>query len=45
VHALGGGDVIAIAALIVYFALLALLLFIRFRSGRWRALELVERAE
>ena len=42
VHVLEGGDVVAIAALIVYFALLALLLLLRFRHGRWRTLELVE---
>lgn len=42
VHVYRGGDVAAIASLIVYFALLALLLYLRFRSGRWRQLELTE---
>lgn len=36
------GDVLAVLWLVLYMALLALALFLRFRSGRWRALELVE---
>jgi MATE family multidrug resistance protein len=37
-----GGDVAAMLSLVAYLAVLALLLFLRFRSGRWRALELTE---
>ena len=36
------GEVIAVAWLVAYLALLAVALYLRFRSGRWRALELVE---
>ena len=36
------GDVLAVLWLISYLGLLALALFLRFRSGRWRTLELVE---
>jgi multidrug resistance protein, MATE family len=36
------GDVLAVGWLVLYLALLALALFLRFASGRWRALELVE---
>ncbi len=42
VQVLEGGDMVAIAAMIVYLALLAALLSVRFRSGVWRTLELVE---
>lgn len=38
------GDVIAMGWLVGYLALLALVLFLRFRSGAWRSLELVEPA-
>jgi MATE family multidrug resistance protein len=38
----GGGDIAAVAWLVVHLALLALLLVLRFRSGAWRRLELVE---
>jgi len=38
----GGGDIAAVAWLVVYLALLALVLLLRFRSGAWRRLELVE---
>lgn len=37
----GGGDLGAMAWLVVYLALLALVLFLRFRSGKWRTLELI----
>jgi MATE family multidrug resistance protein len=40
----GGGDVGAMAWLVIYLALLALVLFLRFRSGKWRELELLEPA-
>jgi MATE family multidrug resistance protein len=40
----GGGDVGAMAWLVTYLALLALVLFLRFRSGKWRELELLEPA-
>lgn len=39
-----GGDVGAIAWLVAYMALLAGVLFLRFRSGAWRKLELIEPA-
>jgi MATE family multidrug resistance protein len=39
---LGGGDLAAVAWLVVYLALLALALGLRFRCGAWRRLELVE---
>ncbi|MDX2014203.1 MAG: MATE family efflux transporter [Myxococcaceae bacterium] len=42
VRYLGGGDVGAMVWLVIYLALLALVLFLRFRSGRWRTLELLE---
>ncbi len=44
VRSLGGGDVAAVAWLVAYLALLALVLFLRFRAGAWRRLELVEPA-
>ena len=44
VRMLGGGDIAAVAWLVVYLGLLALILFLRFRGGAWRRLELVEPA-
>jgi len=38
----GGGDIAAATWLVVYLALLALVLFLRLRSGAWRRVELVE---
>jgi multidrug resistance protein, MATE family len=40
---LGGGETSAMAWMIAYFCLLALVLWLRFRSGAWRRLELVPR--
>lgn len=37
-----GGDVAAMVALVLYIGALALLLYARFRSGRWRTMELTE---
>lgn len=37
-----GGDVAAMFALVIYIASLALLLYLRFRSGRWRTMQLTE---
>jgi len=42
VRVFGGGDIAAVAWLVLYLGLLALVLFQRFRSGAWRRLELVE---
>jgi len=42
VRVLGGGDVAAVAWLVAYLALLALVLLLRFRSGAWRHILLVE---
>lgn len=42
VRLFGGGDIAAVAWLVVYLGLLALVLFLRMRSGAWRRLELVE---
>ncbi len=42
VKVFGGGEVGAMVWLVVYLALLAGVLFLRFRSGRWRTLQLVE---
>ncbi len=42
VHVWGGGDVAAMLWLAGYLALLALALYLRFRTGRWRRLELTE---
>ena len=39
---LGGGDVAAMLWLVAYLALLAGILLLRFRSGAWRRIELVE---
>ncbi len=41
VHRLGGGEMVAVSWLVLYLGLLALLLWLRFRSGAWRRLELV----
>jgi MATE family multidrug resistance protein len=42
VRVLGGGDGAAMLWLVAYLALLALVLFARFRSGAWRRIVLVE---
>jgi MATE family multidrug resistance protein len=42
VRVLGGGDVAAVAWMVAYLALLAGVLWLRFRSGAWRRLQLVE---
>ena len=42
VRVLGGGDVAAVAWLLAYLALLALVLWLRFRAGAWRRIVLVE---
>jgi len=42
VRVLGGGDAAAVSWLVAYLALLALVLLLRFRSGAWRRIELVE---
>jgi MATE family multidrug resistance protein len=42
VRLLGGGDAAAVAWLVLYLAVLALVLFLRFRSGAWRRIVLVE---
>jgi hypothetical protein len=39
---LGYGELMAVAWLLLYLGLLALVLFLRFRSGAWRSIELVE---
>lgn len=39
---LGGGDLWAVGWIVAYLALLAGVLFLRFRGGAWRRLELVE---
>jgi MATE family multidrug resistance protein len=44
VHVLGGGPLTAIGALVLYLGLLALVLYLRFRGGAWRSIELVEPA-
>jgi MATE family multidrug resistance protein len=44
VRHLGGGDRTAVGWIIGYLALLALVLVLRFRSGAWRRIELVEGA-
>lgn len=36
------GDVVAVFWLVAYLGLLALALYVRFRGGRWRTLELIE---
>lgn len=42
VRMLGGTDVHAVLWVVGYLALLAAVLWLRFRSGKWRELELVE---
>jgi len=42
VRVLGAGDLVAVAWLVLYLAVLALVLFLRFRGGAWRRIELVE---
>ncbi len=42
VHVWGGGDRAAIASLVAYLAALAGVLYLRFRGGRWRTLQLIE---
>jgi MATE family multidrug resistance protein len=44
VRLLGGGVVAAMLWLVLYLAILAAVLFLRFRSGAWRSIELVEPA-
>jgi MATE family multidrug resistance protein len=44
VRVLGGGDVAAVAWMVGYLALLATALLLRFRSGAWRRIVLVEPA-
>lgn len=44
VRSFGGGDVGAMAWLVLHLALLSLVLFFRFRSGKWRSLQLIEHA-
>jgi len=44
VRVLGGGDLGAVAWLVAYLALLAGALYLRFRAGAWRRLQLVEPA-
>ena len=41
---LGGGDVAAVGWMVAYLALLAGVLWLRFRAGAWRRLQLVEPA-
>jgi MATE family multidrug resistance protein len=42
VRTLGGGDLVAVGWLFAYIAVLAGALWLRFRSGAWRRIELVE---
>jgi MATE family multidrug resistance protein len=44
VHRLGGGEMGAVGWLVAYLGLLALVLWLRFRGGAWRRLELVDPA-
>ena len=44
VHHFGGGDVGAMVWLTAYMGMLSGVLLLRFRSGAWRKLELVEPA-
>jgi MATE family multidrug resistance protein len=44
VRVLGGGDRVAVLWIVLYIAALALVLFLRFRSGAWRRIALVEGA-
>lgn len=42
VRSFGGGEVGAMVWLVIYIGLLALVLVLRFRSGKWRTMELIE---
>lgn len=42
VRSFNGGEIGAMVWLVIYLALLALMLFARFRSGKWRTMELIE---
>jgi MATE family multidrug resistance protein len=42
VKKLGGGELVALAWLMAYLGLLAITLYLRFRSGAWRRVQLVE---
>ena len=42
VRSFGGGEVGAMVWLVIYIGLLALVLLLRFRSGKWRTMELIE---
>lgn len=42
VRLLGGGDAAAVAWLVLYLAILALVLLLRFRSGAWRRIVLID---
>jgi MATE family multidrug resistance protein len=42
VHVLGGGVIVAMLWLVLYLGILAAVLFLRFRGGAWRRIELVE---
>jgi MATE family multidrug resistance protein len=41
VRSLGGGSLVAVAWVVAYLSLLALVLFLRFRGGAWRRIRLV----
>jgi hypothetical protein len=42
VRRFGGGDLAAVAWLAAYLALLSVVLWLRFRSGRWRSIVLTD---
>lgn len=42
VRSFGGGEIGAMVWLVIYIGLLALVLLVRFRSGKWRTMELIE---
>jgi MATE family multidrug resistance protein len=42
VRSFDGGEIGAMVWLVIYLAMLALMLFVRFRSGKWRTMELIE---
>jgi MATE family multidrug resistance protein len=44
VRVLGGGDLVAVAWILLYLGALAAALWLRFRGGAWRRLALVEPA-
>jgi len=44
IHHLGGGPSMLVACMTAYIGLLAVLLFFRFRSGRWASIRLVKEA-